>query len=240
MSLIPEVNRNASIPRAALEKLFAAFVERSDFPCLGAKSAFSSGSYRVSAYERLADPFSSRRLAVDLTQFQESKLRAESAYATFVAIFHAPRLVSEETFEALLWSQLQQLHEIDRTRYEWDSSVSSNPSDSRFSFSFAGKAFYVIGMHPNSSRMARRFAFPAMIFNPHEQFERLRSEGHWRKMQATIRERDIALQGNINPMLSDFGETSEARQYSGRAVENNWRPPFRKSDSGASRCPFAH
>src|SRR4051812_17372631 len=140
MSVISEMNRNASMSRAALERLFVAFVNCPDFPCLGAKSAFSAGSYRVKAYENLAHPFSSKRLAVDLGQFQKSKLRATNAYATFVAIFRAPRFVSEERFEALLWSQLQQLHEIDRARYEWDSSVSSNPADPHFSFSFAGKA----------------------------------------------------------------------------------------------------
>jgi uncharacterized protein len=39
-------------------------------------------------------------------------------------------------------------------------------------------------------------------------------------------------------MLSDFGERSEARQYSGRAVEENWRAPFQATTLG--KCPFAH
>jgi FPC/CPF motif-containing protein YcgG len=75
------------------------------------------------------------------------------------------------------------------------------------------------------------------VFNPHEQFERLRADGHWKRMQETIRRRDLELQGSINPMLSDFGEQSEARQYSGRAVEDNWRAPFK---AVAGKCPFAH
>ncbi|MEP6902345.1 MAG: YqcI/YcgG family protein, partial [Actinomycetota bacterium] len=29
-----------------------------------------------------------------------------------------------------------------------------------------------------------------------------------------------------NPNLSDFGTQSEARQYSGRAVEHEWKCPF--------------
>jgi FPC/CPF motif-containing protein YcgG len=56
-------------------------------------------------------------------------------------------------------------------------------------------------------------------------------------MQETIRTRDLALQGTINPMLSDFGERSEARQYSGRAVEENWQAPFKALER---KCPFAH
>jgi FPC/CPF motif-containing protein YcgG len=93
-------------------------------------------------------------------------------------------------------------------------------------------------MHANSSRDARRFPWPTLIFNPHEQFERLRSDGKWKHMQETIRQRDVQLQGSINPMLSDFGEQSEARQYSGRPVEEDWRAPFKAAGSG--KCPFAH
>jgi hypothetical protein len=95
-------------------------------------------------------------------------------------------------------------------------------------------------MHPHSSREARRFGWPAMVFNPHEQFERLRADGKWKRMQQTIRERDVQLQGSINPMLSDFGEATEARQYSGRAVEEDWRAPFEPTTPAAGKCPFHH
>ena len=61
-------------------------------------------------------------------------------------------------------------------------------------------------------------------------------------MQYTIRAREVALQGSINPMLSDFGEESEARQYSGRTVPDDWVPPFPNFAYSAkkSKCPFAH
>ena len=45
-------------------------------------------------------------------------------------------------------------------------------------------------------------------------------------MQAATRARDIELQGSINPNLADFGEASEARQYSGREVEDQWQCPY--------------
>jgi FPC/CPF motif-containing protein YcgG len=114
--------------------------------------------------------------------------------------------------------------------------VSSDPNDPEFSFSFAGRAFYVIGIHPRSSRIARTFPWPALVFNPHEQFERLRTDGKWKKMQKAIRARELVLQGSINPMLTDFGEESEARQYSGRAVSSDWTPPA----SSGGKCPFGH
>jgi FPC/CPF motif-containing protein YcgG len=79
-----------------------------------------------------------------------------------------------------------------------------------------------------------------LVFNRHEQFEKLRSDGKWKRMQKSIRKRDRALQGSVNPMLDDFGEASEARQYSGRAVEDNWQPPFDVAAPAKARCPFAH
>jgi FPC/CPF motif-containing protein YcgG len=45
-------------------------------------------------------------------------------------------------------------------------------------------------------------------------------------MQERIREREIEFEGSVNPMLTDFGEASEARQYSGRAVGEEWEAPF--------------
>jgi FPC/CPF motif-containing protein YcgG len=36
----------------------------------------------------------------------------------------------------------------------------------------------------------------------------------------------MAFQGSINPMLKNFGEGSEASQYSGRAVSDTWACPF--------------
>jgi FPC/CPF motif-containing protein YcgG len=166
-------------------------------------------------------------------------------YATFLAVFREPRATTEKEFEQLLWRQLQRLNELDREKgHEWDSTVASDPGDPHFSFSFDGQALYVVGMHANSSRLSRQFPWPTLIFNPHEQFERLREDGKWRRMQETIRNRDIALQGNANPMLSDFGDSSESRQYAGRAVEENWRPPFAPqqvipSETRPARCPFA-
>jgi FPC/CPF motif-containing protein YcgG len=228
----------------SLEKQFASFVADSAFPCVGARAAFNSESYITRVYEQLAHPLCSERVAHDLQAFQDSKMRRTKEFATFVAIFRNPRETSESDFEKLLWLQLQQVHKIDARHHAWDPSVSSDPGDARYSFSFAGQAIYVVGMHANSSRLARRFPWPALIFNPHEQFERLRREGKWTHMQQVIRTRDIALQGSANPMLNEFGETSEARQYSGRAVEADWRPPLTRTGlaSGkisSARCPFA-
>jgi FPC/CPF motif-containing protein YcgG len=105
--------------------------------------------------------------------------------------------------------------------------VSTNPDDRNFSFSFGGTALFVVGMHPKSSRLTQRFIVPALVFNPHYQFEMLRSRNEFDRFAAVIRARELALRGSLNPNLDPSRQRSEARQYSGRAVEENWRCPFR-------------
>jgi FPC/CPF motif-containing protein YcgG len=204
------------------------------FSCLGAKAAFNDDAYGFAAYAELGSPESTAGLCRDLCRFAQSQLVEQSEYATFIAAFRQPRNLDEEGFEQLLWRQLRQLRDADHVYFDWDQSVSANPQDPHFSFSFAGRAFYVIGMHGGSSRTARTFPWPALVFNPHEQFERLRTDGKWQKMQQAIRAREMVLQGSVNPMLSDFGSKSEARQYSGRPVPDDWEPP----GLGGGKCPF--
>jgi len=222
---------------------FTAFVADTAFPCLGAKAALNSGSQILRVYQELGARQCAAKVARDLEAFVFSEVRRTHAFATFVAMFREPRALGERQFEELLWLALQQLHEIDAIRHAWNSKVSSDTANALFAFSFASEPLYVVGLHGGSSRHARRFPWPTLVFNPHEQFERLRQEGKWTKMQQTIRQRDVALQGSTNPMLSDFGERSEALQYSGRAVDADWRPPFKVSGVAPEKtggCPFAH
>jgi FPC/CPF motif-containing protein YcgG len=222
---------------AEAEAAFREFVLRPEFPCLGAKAALNSDSCSLHVFSELGSAAATTGLAAGLYDFTASEVMAANEYATFVAIFEGAQELDEIEFEDLFWRQLRALHQHDAAHFDWDPNVRSDPADPHFSFSFAGKALYVIGMHANSSREARRFPWPALVFNPHEQFERLRADGKWKRMQESIRSRDLALQGTINPMLSDFGQQSEARQYSGRAVEENWQAPFQPIER---KCPFAH
>lgn len=65
-----------------------------------------------------------------------------------------------------------------------------------------------------------------MVFNLHDQFEQLRSQNRYDKLRDTILGRDMALAGSLNPMLARHGTLSAARQYSGRAVGDDWKCPF--------------
>lgn len=196
------------------------------YVCTGAQAAFRQEAYRLGVYRELGSEEATAGLAHDLFTFLQERHRIDSDFSTFVAVFAGPHELEESAFEALLWEQLQRLHELDAEHHGWDSAVSPDPDDPQFSYSFAGDACFVVGLHPGSSRAARRLPYPALVFNLHDQFERLRASGAYGRMQAVIREREIEAHGSINPMLEDFGKSSEARQYSGRAVEEGWRCPF--------------
>lgn len=215
--------------QAALAQQFNDFVLAPDYPCLGAKSAFRTDSYHVRGYRTLGSDTTAQALGPDLRRFIAAQATMNHAFTTFVAIFDDPSIRSEAHFEQLLWQQLDALHRVDE--HPWTSSASSDPSDNDFGFSFGGVAFFVVGMHPLSARQARRFARPALVFNDHRQFDQLRAQGSFPKMQRVIRERDEAWQGTANPMLADFGTASEARQYSGRAVSASWKCPFHPKSS---------
>ncbi len=134
-----------------------------------------------------------------------------------------------------MWARIQSLSDKDAMFAQSpDTRVSGDPGDPHFSLSFGGQAFFVVGLHPGASRPARRFSRPAMVFNLHDQFVRLREEGRYEKLRAAILDRDEALAGSVNPMLARHGDTSEARQYSGRAVGNDWECPFSARDRDAA------
>lgn len=76
-------------------------------------------------------------------------------------------------------------------------------------------------------RLHEMLSSPALVFDLHAQFEQLREAGRYEKLRASILQRDEALAGSVNPMLARHGEASEAPQYSGRVVGEEWRYPFR-------------
>jgi FPC/CPF motif-containing protein YcgG len=134
---------------------------------------------------------------------------------------------NEEMFDGLLWQRLQALQMLDAQHYNYDKRVDADPSSAKFSFSIKEEAFYIVGLHPASSRLARQFSYPTLVFNPHNQFEHLKETTKYDMMKNAVRKRDVALSGSVNPMLQDFGETSEVFQYSGRKYDESWQCPLK-------------
>jgi FPC/CPF motif-containing protein YcgG len=146
-------------------------------------------------------------------------------------LFPLTPLLTEIAFEKHLWALLQSLHQADRQDFDWDPVVSSDPHSAKFAMSVGGSAFFVVGLHPGSSRLARRAPMAAAAFNPHAQFRLLKAQGLYDRLRKVVRDRDIVLQGEANPMLADHGEASEAAQYSGREVFAGWECPFHSDPS---------
>jgi len=204
-----------------------AFVLSSHYPCVGARSAFNQDGYRFGFFPNMSTPEATAGLHASLLRFVAEQPNIDAKFSTFVAVFAGPLPRHEADFEDALWQQLADLHELDRTMYDWDPRVSSDPDHVNFSFSVGGRAYFVVGMNPASSRKARCFGWPALVFNAHYMFEELRNNGQYDRFKVVIRERDKKLQhGDINPNLTDFGVASEARQYSGKKVEAAWKCPF--------------
>ncbi|WP_417602951.1 guanitoxin biosynthesis heme-dependent pre-guanitoxin N-hydroxylase GntA [Owenweeksia hongkongensis] len=211
------------------QKKFENFIVENDHPCLMAQSVVKQGHFILQEYGELGKSENVPTLLADLEAYLKDYDFEGSDFFTFVAVFKGQKLFTEKEFEERLWKQLQALHEGDSSK--WDSTVSSNPQSPEFSFSLLSQAFYLVGMHPNSSRIARQSPSPTVVFNLHYQFEKLRELGGYKATRDAIRERDKALQGSINPMVADFGQGQEAPQYSGRKVGENWKCPFHHKHS---------
>ncbi|MCF4101047.1 YqcI/YcgG family protein [Gillisia sp. M10.2A] len=195
-----------------------------DHPCVMAQSLVADDNLTIRDYKNLANDNTPSEILQDLKIYIESIDEEDKKFQTFIATFENDAYENELDFENALWKLLSELNEIDSE--PWDENTSSDPSSSKFSFSLLGNSFYIVGMHPNSSRKARSTPFPMIVFNLHSQFELLRNAGRYTRVRDIIRRRDKAFQGSINPMLEDFGSSSEARQYSGRKVEDNWKCPY--------------
>lgn len=205
---------------------YLSFISNPEFPCVAAKAAFSRNQIKCFVAGNMACPASDKMILDFIYDFTEEYRSAKSLYHSATIIFNGPTIPNEEYFDRLLWMRLQSLSDLDAEKYTYDKRVSDDPSSPDFSFSLKGEAFFIIGLHPASSRPGRRFMYPTVVFNPHEQFEILRKEEHYEKMKQTVRRRDMKLSGSINPMLDDFGTSSEALQYSGKQYNSSWKCPL--------------
>ena len=166
------------------------------------------------------------RILAFIYQFVETYRNSKESFHSAAVIFNNPQSISESEFESMLWTRLNSLAALDREHYEHDKRVDPDPESSRFSFSLKEEAFFIIGLHPSSSRKSRRFAYPAIVFNPHEEFERLKRTRRYESMKKVVRRRDEIYSGSVNPMLKDFGEAPEVFQYSGKKYDSKWKCPL--------------
>ncbi len=200
------------------------FIIDQDHPCIMAQSIVRANNYTLHVTDDILGDGNIREV-MDLLSIYVAEVSADPKnFQSFIVAFRNDTILTESDFENLLWAFLNKLHENDTVA--WDSTVSADPKNPKFSFSLHGHAFYIVGLHPNSSRKARRFPHPIIVFNLHRQFEALREMGVYTEVRDRIRQRDKQRNGSVNNMLQDFGRSSEAKQYSGRQVDTHWKCPF--------------
>ncbi len=206
-------------------RAFKKFLERRAYPCLGAKSALSRNALEYFCAQDICQPSEDQRITSRLQLFA-ANAQQDDVFLSIAVFFASSPHLSELEFEQALWRRLRAIHEIDRAHHGWDTRVSADSASRDFSMSVGSKGFFVVGLHPRASRLARRFQCPVIVFNLHSQFVQLRADGRYEKLSSTIIARDIMFSGSSNPVLANYGERSEARQYSGRRVEEDWVCPF--------------
>ncbi|MEO6407110.1 MAG: guanitoxin biosynthesis heme-dependent pre-guanitoxin N-hydroxylase GntA [Ferruginibacter sp.] len=209
-----------------IEEYFSHLRNRS-FPCVAAREAVSRDKVTCFVADHLACPYNDDQILQFLYAFVDDYRASNNLYSSVAIIFKGPVEINEDMFDTFLWNRLQAIADLDADNYFFDKRVSPDPNASTFSFSIKEEAFYIIGLHAGSSRPSRRFKYPVLVFNPHEQFEKLRETPAYDKMKNIVRKRDITFSGSVNPMLEDFGNASETFQYSGRKNDKQWQCPLK-------------
>lgn len=226
--LIPMHVPTVATVRHSIERILKA----RDYPCVAAIRSLANDECRIGVYENFGSGRSSAALASNLYLFLEEQRQTQSPFLSYWATFPDPikggHLDMDETeFENKLWHELSCLAAVAGFESKWDPRFSSDPESQGFCFSFAGSAFFVVGVHPRASRKSRQFPYPALVFNVYTQFETLMKNGQYDPMVRTIRRREKAYEGSVNPMVIEYGEKWESIQFSGARNPSDWRCPFR-------------
>lgn len=203
------------------QELFA----QKDYPCVAALQAYHQDEYQVGFYGSFGEGQMWQQLRSDALYFLNEQRRTGSLHLSFWAVFEECYL-NEEEFESALWRELSYLTSEEDRDSDWPANATKDPLNPMFRFALGGEEFFVVGMHPHSSRQARRFPTPALIFNVFNQFDQLAKLGKYEPMVQLNRQRDLRFQGSVNPMAEKHGESWESIQFSGRTNPSTWKCPF--------------
>lgn len=203
------------------------FISNKNFPCIGAKASLAKNQAQCMVAGNMACPASDAAMIDFLYQFTDNYRNTGDLFHSAAIIFTGPQNITEAIFETLLWQRLQALTDLDAARFGYDKRVSANPASAEFSFSLKEEAYFILGLHPASSRASRQFKCPALIFNPHAQFEQMKTTNKYEMIKQAVRKRDLQFSGSVNPMLSDHGKSPEILQYSGKNYGSSFTCPLK-------------
>ncbi|MEJ7625637.1 MAG: guanitoxin biosynthesis heme-dependent pre-guanitoxin N-hydroxylase GntA [Ferruginibacter sp.] len=203
------------------------YIGNREYACVAARAAVSKEQVQCMIAGDIACPFHDGEILQFLYNFIDNYRKANTPFHSAAIIFKSPVNISEEVFENLFWQRLQSLSDLDARQFKCDPRINPEPHSPDYSFSLKEEAFFIIGLHAASSRAARQFKYPTLVFNPHNEFVKLRTNGGYERMKKIVRTRDISFSGSVNPMLDDFGKTSEVYQYSGKNYDQAWECPLK-------------
>lgn len=215
--------------REHAQKEFEALIHQPNYPCIAAKAALAKGELEIGIYRGLGTGESAVAFGRDLLKFKDRYFSERAQYLTYAAVFDGVEFEDEEAFEQAMWKELSIIASLPEfSSAPWDPNFSDNPEDKNFCFSLGGHAFFIVGMHPKSSRLSRQFSKPTLVMNLYEQFEALDEETQFYPMVRTNRKKDLAFQGSVNPMVEQHAEMWEAIQFSGKENPKEWKCPFKR------------
>lgn len=212
-----------------ITKEYLSFLSNTEFPCVAARAAQAKQRAHCLDAGHMECPAHDETILKFLYEFIDLYRSSGEPFYSAAVIFSGPDTRTDQEFDNLVWRKLSSLAALDRKNgYHHDPRVNSDPASAQFAFSLKEEAFFIVGLHPGSDRRSRRFTYPALVFNPHAEFEKLRAQGRYEKMKAIVRARDMQFSGSVNPTLSDFGERSEVFQYTGMQHAPEWTCPLKR------------
>ena len=210
-------------------------VRAKDYPCVPAILSLENNQTLIGLYSDFGSGSSAPNLYRDLIGFRDFQKSSNLPYLSYWAVYMDEPMMSETEYETHMWQELSALSSAEDVSVPWDPNFSSNPEDPNFTISLGGDGFFIVGLHSQSSRKARRFKWPAMVFNLYEQFEELDRSGKYESTVEKNRSREMKYQGSLNPMVAKHGDKWEAIQFSGKENPDTWKCPFHRLFRGSSR-----
>ena len=228
---------NQDSNQTSVDRDIEALVKQKFYPCVAAVQSVAKKDYVVQSARGFGTGTDRQAIRGAICKYLQEWKKTRSTTYTLWITFPEDQVTTEEEFEKLMWSEISNMTSIEESKKEWAEGWSKNPTDPNFTLCIHGQAFFVVGLHPLSSRPARRFPYPAIVMNAFDQFEDLTEQGLYEPMVSKNREREMRFSGSLNPMVETHGDKWESIQFSGRDNSKEWKCPFHfKAQSEVGRA----
>lgn len=151
-----------------------------DRPSTTSLRSYYKDDYQVGLYDQLGSGGSYRSLRTDLLFFLSEQNKAPWDHLSLWAVFEDDDFLENE-FDDALWRELSFLNSGTNESTNSQITVTSDPLENGFHFTFAGAKFFVYGLCATNSRHSRRFPYPTLVFtvfNQHQAHQISRAESY--------------------------------------------------------------